>query len=287
MADNVGGFFQGSSVAIGNEGYWGPVSSSVDWCEMNYVKSHYIAEFWNSFSSFAMVTAGFLGVFLNYKVSERRFKIAFSMVCVLGIGSVLFHGSLLHWTQMCDEVPMLYAAMSTMFILLELNDCEPKRKWLAPMLTLHCCMCTLLVALTSGMVQFVLFHLSFGSAEFFSLYQVYLVYKKYTHVSVVRKLFWSGMISYCTGIFAWQLDLQNCYFVQVTWPSLTGLPNPQLHAWWHVFVSVGFYQLITLILLCRQLVLVKEGVVTGKPTVRYAMGFVPFVALEKDGTKQS
>ncbi|RUS17275.1 hypothetical protein BC937DRAFT_90170, partial [Endogone sp. FLAS-F59071] len=31
-------------------GYWGKVTSSVDWCEINYEFSYYIAEFWNTIS---------------------------------------------------------------------------------------------------------------------------------------------------------------------------------------------------------------------------------------------
>ena len=47
-------------------GFWGPVTSSVDWCEHNYAVSYYVAEFFNCFSNLAIVAAGLLGLsFLN------------------------------------------------------------------------------------------------------------------------------------------------------------------------------------------------------------------------------
>lgn len=35
--------------AVDREGYWGPPTSTLDWCEENYAVSYYIAEFceWN------------------------------------------------------------------------------------------------------------------------------------------------------------------------------------------------------------------------------------------------
>ncbi len=32
-------------------GFWGPRTASVDWCEPNYVWSHYVAEWWNTITS--------------------------------------------------------------------------------------------------------------------------------------------------------------------------------------------------------------------------------------------
>lgn len=34
------------------EGYWGPPTSTLDWCEENYVSSYYIAEY----CKFVMIT---------------------------------------------------------------------------------------------------------------------------------------------------------------------------------------------------------------------------------------
>ena len=52
-------------------GYWGAITSSVNWCEINYHVSSYLCEFFNSFSSVAMVLVGVLGYFLQHDLLER------------------------------------------------------------------------------------------------------------------------------------------------------------------------------------------------------------------------
>ena len=125
--------FHGSNVPVGNtDGAWGDITSSVDWCELNYVVSCYVAEWYNTLSSFAMVTVGLLGLCLHYRILERRFLLAFFFVALLEQALCSSHASLKHSTQMCDELPMLYAAFTTTYFLLE-NEAKPRwGKWLGP-----------------------------------------------------------------------------------------------------------------------------------------------------------
>jgi dihydroceramidase len=85
-------------------GYWGKPTSTVDWCENNYEISHYIAEFFNTFSSFAMVIIGVAGIMLHWNQYrlESRFIMGLLGVAVVGFGSAAFHGTLwfglqVHW----------------------------------------------------------------------------------------------------------------------------------------------------------------------------------------------
>jgi hypothetical protein len=93
-------------------GYRGWPPSTVEWCEENYELCSWIAEFWNSFSSFAIIAAGAIGVVLSHRhgQGELRFILAYLAIIGVGIGSVLFHMTLLRPMQMLDEVPMIYAA---------------------------------------------------------------------------------------------------------------------------------------------------------------------------------
>jgi dihydroceramidase len=52
-----------------------------------------------------------------------------------------------------------------------------------------------------------------------------------------------------------------------------GLPNPQLHAWWHILVSCGFYLLLVVVGYDR---LRRRG---RGPTVRRLAGIIPTVVL--------
>ena len=42
--------------------FWGQPNSGVDWCEENYLHTHYVAEWWNFLSSVPMVVYGGFGV---------------------------------------------------------------------------------------------------------------------------------------------------------------------------------------------------------------------------------
>jgi dihydroceramidase len=73
-----------------------------------------------------------------------------------------------------------------------------------------------------------------------------------------RRLYRLGMASYALAIVLWFVDLKACGFVSQTLPAW-GLFNPQLHAVWHVLVSVGFYLLLLVIAVDRQRVLGREA----------------------------
>jgi dihydroceramidase len=232
-------------VRFSPEGYWGPPTSSVDWCESNYRFSPYVAEFMNTLSSLAMVTVGIVGLVRYRKTLERRFLVAFFAIAVVGLGSALFHATLRFELQMLDELPMLYLALVMVFILLELRPGSRYGRWLPLALAAHGVLVTLLSALTRGRMQFVVFHLSFGSLEAFALFRVYLLYRA-TEIARVRRLFRLGMSSYLGAVAIWFIDLRYCHFLSVTLPSF-GIPNPELHAVWHVLVSFGFYLLVVLV----------------------------------------
>lgn len=97
--------------------YWGKVTADYDWCERNYVVTPYIAEFWNCISSVGVLLAGiyFLRRSLRFSYG-RRFHFASVGVAIIGLGSILFHGTLQRWGQVLDEVPMLWSSLIFLWI---------------------------------------------------------------------------------------------------------------------------------------------------------------------------
>lgn len=251
-------------------GFWGPPTSTVDWCEANYAHSPYVAEWFNTLSSGAMVAVGLIGLWLHRGVLERRFLLAFGLVSVVGVGSVAFHGTLLFQLQMLDELPMLYLVTLIFYILLEDRPTRRFGRWFPALLLGYLVGLTVLCSLSRGQVEFWLFQLSFGSLELFALGRVYWLQR--TLDPRTRRLYRFGMASYALAIVLWFVDLKACGFVSGTLPGL-GLFNPQLHAVWHVLVSLGFYLLLLVIAVDRQRILGREA----------TLSFFPVPALRSAG----
>ena len=49
--------------------YWGPSTSSVDWCEQNYAHTRYVAEMWNTLSSIPLI---FVCLYGGYQTAYHR-----------------------------------------------------------------------------------------------------------------------------------------------------------------------------------------------------------------------
>ncbi len=249
-------------------GFWGPPTSSVDWCEINYEHTPYICEFFNTLSSLALVAVGAAGAFLHRRALEARFLLVFAAVSVVGLGSIAFHATLRFELQMLDELPMLYAVILLVYALVEDGPRPRFSPWLPLVLFGYAIVVTYLCSFTRGPLQFYLFQFSFGSLEFFSLYRCYRLYRKATRTTA-RRLFRAGMSLYAGAIVLWFIDIRFCNAMRAL-PSY-GIPNPQLHAWWHVLVSGGFFLLVLLIAHERALTLGRA------PELRRAMGLVPYL----------
>ena len=128
--------------------FWGPVTATLDWCEVcgfvesisgvrahhrrpqaNYQFSNYIAESANTFSNLFTVGLALYGAYQAYSQSlpARYFLGQAVSVCdvynsfassldvykgfgLVGVGSIIFHATLLFEAQLADELPMIYVA---------------------------------------------------------------------------------------------------------------------------------------------------------------------------------
>jgi len=254
-------------------GYWGSPTASVDWCEQNYAHSHYVCEMFNSVSSLAMLLVGSLGALWHRRVLEKRFVLALLSVALVGIGSIAFHGTLTFELQMLDELPMLYTAALLVYILLE-N--QPKRRfgvWFPGALLGYAAIATYGAAFMRGQAQFWSFQISFAALEFYGLYRTLLIHRQ-SRDPTQRRLFRVGIFLYLGAIVLWFIDLRFCNPLT----SLTlrlKVPNPELHAWWHVLVSAGLYAMILVIAFDRCRVLGQQ------PRWRYHLLVVPVVSSER------
>uniref|UniRef100_A0A673LAU4 Alkaline ceramidase n=1 Tax=Sinocyclocheilus rhinocerous TaxID=307959 RepID=A0A673LAU4_9TELE len=104
--------------AADRPGYWGTPTSTLDWCEENYVVSYYIAEFWNTVSNLIMILPPIYGAIQTCKDGlEVRYVWSFLGIAAVGIGSWSFHMTLQYEMQLLDELPMIYSCCVFVYFL--------------------------------------------------------------------------------------------------------------------------------------------------------------------------
>jgi dihydroceramidase len=201
-------------------GWWGKPTSSVDWCEDNYAWSHYVAEFYNTFSSFSIFFFGIYGYVKHKHQLSFRYDLLLMSYTLVGWGSAAFHGTLLFPFQCLDELPMCYTAIIMVYCALE-DQKQQKYGWTLPSLFfLWAALITYAVTSSSHKWQFYVFHTSFGVLE---LAVAYLTYKKTRPYPYLCAWYKKSLKGYLIGITVWLTDLNFCHILQK-------LPfNPQLH----------------------------------------------------------
>ncbi|KAI9483377.1 MAG: ceramidase [Benjaminiella poitrasii] len=249
-------------IAENMTGFWGPVTSSVDWCEKNYTHSYYIAEFWNTISSLAMVALGFLGVALHHKSLGWKLSFSYLLIVIVGIGSILFHATLQFQHQMWDEVPMVWTACYLMWVLL--NEHGFNNKLYAVGIAVYCAFATYVTSMNKGTTQFFMFQTSFGLVMWSDLYFVLKIYKQVKSKQVIQ-LFHQGALFLILAISVWLFDSNFCFVFNY-------VPNPQLHAWWHVLMCTSLHYFYVA---CGHESAKREN--KGKIEIKYFLNLIPFV----------
>ncbi|XP_035521938.1 alkaline ceramidase 3 [Morone saxatilis] len=106
--------------SLDRQGYWGRPTSTLDWCEENYVISFYIAEFWNTVSNLIMILPPLCGAIQTFRDGlEFRYVCSFLGLAAVGVGSWCFHMTLLYEMQLLDELPMIYSTCVFIYCLYE------------------------------------------------------------------------------------------------------------------------------------------------------------------------
>ncbi|CAF1344953.1 unnamed protein product [Rotaria sordida] len=219
-------------------GYWSPSTSSIDWCERNYVVTQYIAEFWNCISSLIMSLLG--GILfiqgLYYKI-ENRFLLLSLSLGIVGFGSAFFHGTLTHLGQMADELPMVYCMIIWWFILFRMNKFNKlKDKIYAFDLAIvfgifYAVLWTYLHSLQTFVIIFQVHYALMMLGGIIKL--IFLYQQTQHHTNSIMYLIMTYVVLVIPALTCWIIDQQLCERMN----SVDGF-NPQLHAWWHLFCAI-------------------------------------------------
>jgi hypothetical protein len=119
--------FYGKSMVNSGDNALMEVSSSINFCEMDFVDHPWIAEPANTASSLASyIPLAVLGLYgppsIEWRLRphhNRRFAVSYTTLMVIGIGSTLLHAFLTGLAQGGDELPMLWFMASMSFISLD------------------------------------------------------------------------------------------------------------------------------------------------------------------------
>lgn len=214
--------------------FWGYPDANMNWCEEDYVVTKYIAEFWNTISSFFIIVMGLHGVLVYWnneqKYWDRRHSVIFSLIMVVGIGSTIFHATLRQAGQILDELPMVWGNHALIYSTLRLRE-QGQSSWI---------LCALLLSCFIHTVVYAYFH---WHNLFLMMYGLGFAFQMF--------LFWRQMVEglergiypltwFCIYMFVgfhfgalilWVIEMLFCESVR----------RFQLHAFWHLGAGLGQY----------------------------------------------
>ncbi|CAE8718675.1 unnamed protein product, partial [Polarella glacialis] len=220
--------------------------ATIDWCEGNYLVTHYVAEFFNSTTSFFIVLAGLLPLVLHrhlWQHLELRFLLAFGSIAVVGLGSVAFHGTLLFHHQMLDEVPMLWTVVILLYVLLEQHQPKPRHGLLLPLgLAVYASIASCATSQQGGNAQWFSFHAFFSASEIPALCLIVRFFRGLEESEfALKQLMRRGCAAWLCAVVVWLTDLNFCDALK----TLPGYDHWNLHAFgWHLLTSCGLYAMM-------------------------------------------
>jgi dihydroceramidase len=254
------------------EGYW-QSSSSVDFCEENYLYSIYIAEPFNVLSSLGIVGYALIGLFYGNPTEELRFSLIYFNLAVIGFGSMALHSTLNSLWQASDELPMLWLTLCFLYVLHEIKT---------PKLTYN-----------RSYMWFMWITAIIDTIAYIFFQQIYAIFLGTYICSVVVLIVWSWQMlhdedikndlspfffwsafkwySY-VGSLIWVFDMNACKLLLPYYRSIGGCT---LHVVWHVAAGYGTYQLTQAITAAR------AKLCKIKVEIKYVLGVKVLVKSEK------
>lgn len=266
-------------------GYWEDATSTIDWCEENYVVSYYVAEAMNTISNSVFIL---LAIFAIVSAIRNKHEVRFAIIglgfMLVGVGSWLFHMTLKYEFQLMDELPMIYATCVPVWSIFSEGK-NTRTSWLIGAT----------IFFGSYILTAVYLHYKDPTIHqvAYAIMNVVIVYKSFllteTRVAdaIARKRLYStmtyGAVIFLSGFFVWNLDVQLCG----TWIDLRrylGMPYGfllELHGWWHILTGTGVYYYVVYLEYLRLHLINKQD----QYEFIYHYGILPEVKLKK--TKQN
>ncbi|XP_018586995.1 alkaline ceramidase 3-like [Scleropages formosus] len=254
-------------------GFWGPPTSTLDWCEENYFVSVFVAEFWNTVSNLLMILPPIYGAIRTSRDGlETRYVFAFLGLAAVGVGSWSFHMTLQYEMQLLDELPMIYSCCIFVYCLLECFKRENSINYIMITILLGFSVAVTVVYLlwTEPVFHQVMYGVLVFCLVLRSMYVVTWVYPW------LRPLCYTSLGVFLLGFILWNVDNLLCDTLRAArlrLPPVIGAVT-QFHAWWHIFTGFGSHLHILLSLQTRATYLKR------RPRVKFICGVWPMLHAE-------
>ncbi|KAH7017919.1 ceramidase [Ilyonectria destructans] len=240
-------------------GFWGEQTSTLNFCEEDYVLSFYCAELCNTLTNGLFLWLGAKGIHNCIKYSHPSiFMVAYAGYIVVGLGSISFHATLKYPMQLVDELSMIYTTCLMMYASFSFSRSRSFSILLGVSLLGLAGFITLYYHITKdpdfhqtayGLLTALVVFRSMWVME--SQLRPALEAQGRKNSSELLKTMWAmvitGLLVFLGGYLLWTLDNEFC--PQVTgWRRTIGLPWAVLlegHAWWHLMTGLGAYYYIT------------------------------------------
>ncbi|PWA49243.1 Ceramidase [Artemisia annua] len=251
-------------MAFATSSFWGPVTSTTEWCEQNYVHSSYIAEFYNTISNIPSIVLALVGLVIALSQRfEKRFSILHISNMILSIGSMLFHATLQRLQQQGDETPMVWEMLLYIYILYS-PDWHYKST-MRTFLFLYGAVFAVFLSQICFDIGFKLHYIMLCLLFIPRMYKYYIL----TQDKPAKRLAKLYVLTLFLGLLCWLGDRLFCnknshwYF------------NPQGHALWHSFMAFNSYFANQFLIFCRAQ---QRG---WNPRIAHFLGFFPYVKILK------
>ncbi|PQE25566.1 alkaline ceramidase protein [Rutstroemia sp. NJR-2017a BBW] len=248
------------------EGYWAPVTSTINWCEEDYYATIYSAEIVNTLTNLLFLYLGIKGARNCIKYGhDSVFLVAFIGYTAVGTGSFLFHSTLKYPMQLVDELSMIYTTCLMCYATFSFSKSRLFRQFLAAGLVslsvfitlyyhylqdpdFHQNAFALLTAAVLFRSMYIMKHATSPEKQVDpdSLTSAQLADNNKRLYAILKEMWLlvgCGLSIFLGGFGIWSLDNHYCSTIR-TWRHEIGLPWGLLlegHGWWHLMTGIGSY----------------------------------------------
>ncbi|KAK8858479.1 hypothetical protein IAR55_002706 [Kwoniella newhampshirensis] len=231
-------------------GYWGEHTSTIDWCELNYVHSPYIAETINTLTNLPSILLGIYGAWATFQRGlPPRYALCYLGLTLIGIGSFGFHASLKWEWQLMDELPMIYVVSLAGYFVLDTNPgWEPRFGLWGPLVLLawDIFVTVSYTYLPNPVYHQVAFAIIILSTTFRTVYLIYKFPSSSPLRGMMGRTMAFGVATFVLGFAIWNVDnifcdqLRKIREIVGFWGFLV-----EGHAYWHLMTCYGSYLIFT------------------------------------------